>query len=167
MFEALNSCLGDMRLAFLVTGIPYLMPTPTSGRARTTRFTVAASLKANIIEAENEVKFNFNLGHESGFLQVISNKLFQKKSEVSPIRKSRKWPISKVIGNSSSHTVSSFLEAGISCHMAASKAELEDTPAEETYFQIPPSPPSPNWQDNLTSSACFLSERDNWETGGC
>lgn len=67
MFEALNSCLGDMRLAFLVTGIPYLMPTPTSGRARTTRFTVAASLKANIIEAGNEVKFNLNLGHEPGF----------------------------------------------------------------------------------------------------
>ena len=63
MFEALNSCLGDMRLAFLVTGIPYLMPTPTSGRARTTRFTVAASLKANIIEAENEVKFSLDLGH--------------------------------------------------------------------------------------------------------
>ena len=47
----LKSCLADMSDALLVCGIPYLMPTPTRGKALITFFTVAWSAKANIIDA--------------------------------------------------------------------------------------------------------------------
>jgi hypothetical protein len=46
--------LGEKKNAHLVCGIPYLMPTPTRGRAFITFFTVAWSGKANIIDAANE-----------------------------------------------------------------------------------------------------------------
>lgn len=44
----------EKKNAHLVCGIPYLMPTPTRGRAFITFFTVAWSGKANIIDAANE-----------------------------------------------------------------------------------------------------------------
>lgn len=51
MFELRISCLGDIILAFLVCGMPYLMPTPTLGRALITFFTVFCSGNANIMDA--------------------------------------------------------------------------------------------------------------------
>ena len=52
MLAALKSCRGDIKLARRVCGMPYLMPTPTLGRALTTFLTVFWSENANMIEAE-------------------------------------------------------------------------------------------------------------------
>lgn len=46
----------NQELFYLVCGIPYLIPTPTLGSAFITFFTVAWSGKANITEAEKNMK---------------------------------------------------------------------------------------------------------------
>lgn len=51
MAEVLPSSFLQATIAYLVCGIPYLMPTPTRGSALIIFFTVAWSENANRIEA--------------------------------------------------------------------------------------------------------------------